>query len=314
MEPTVEALGGNSAVQISKRYFLATRPKFLTASVLPVLLGTAIGIGASGTYDGLVFFLAVAATALVHAGANVINDVCDENAGNDAINEDRIYPFSGGSRFIQNKILSVRQMSRWAWTLMAAGAVLGLLLAWVKGPVVIGLGLAGLALGILYSDPPLRLSGRGLGEVVVAIAFGVLPVVGAAWLQSGLFLTEALILSVPVSLWITAVLLINEVPDRTADSASDRKTLVVLFGTGGARFIYLGLQFGAVGATAWAVHGGMLPLWALAVPVLVALGSLKAAAGITNPGDGAANLRGGIVMTLMFHAVGTLSLIAAVMG
>lgn len=312
MEPTVAALGGNSSARVFKRYFLATRPKFLTASILPVLYGTAIGFGASGAFDGLAFVLALAATVLVHAGANVINDVCDENTGNDGINEDRIYPFTGGSRFIQNGVLDVQQMSRWAWVLLAVGAFSGLMLAWAKGFEAIGFGLIGLSLGILYSAPPIRLSGRGFGEAAVAVGFGALPVAGAAWLQSGTVSETALLLSIPVSLWIAAVLLINEVPDRAADGGSGRKTLVVLFGLGGTRLIYLGLQFGAAVAAGWVAYVSMLPIWAPIVPVLTALASIKASAGITQPGAESADLRKGIEMTLMFHAVGTISLIVAV--
>ena len=312
MEPTIAALGGNSPAQVFKRYFLATRPKFLTASVLPVLFGTAVGFSASGAFDGLAFILALAGIVFVHAGTNVVNDVCDENAGNDSINEERIYPFTGGSRFIQNGVLDVSQMSRWAWVLLALGAVSGLLLALAKGLMVIGFGLAGLALGILYSAPPIRLSGRGLGEAAVAVGFGILPVMGAAWLQTGTLSELAFVLSLPISLWIAAVLLINEVPDRAADAGSGCNTLVVIFGLGGARLIYLAMQFGALAAAGWAVYQAMLPIWALAVPALVALGSLKASGGITDPGEDSANLRKGIEMTLMFHAVGTISLIIAV--
>lgn len=313
MEPTIATLGGNSPAQVFKRYFLAIRPKFLTASVLPVLFGTAIGFSSSGAFDALAFALALTAIIFMHAGTNVINDVCDENVGNDSINEERIYPYTGGSRFIQNGVLNTSQMSGWAWVLLTLGAVSGLSLAWAKGIMVIGFGLVGLALGVLYSAPPIRLCGRGLGEAAVALGFGVLPVMGATWLQTGALSERALILSLPVSLWIAAVLLINEVPDRAADARSGSSTLVVMFGPSGARLIYLVMQFSALAATGGAVYQGMVPIWALAVSALVALGGLKASGGIANPGEDSINLRKGIEMTLMFHAVGTISLTVAVL-
>ena len=72
--------------------------------------------------------------------------------------------------------------------------------------------LAGIALGTLYSMPPVQLSAHGFGEAAVALAFGTLPIAGAAWLQSGIVDTDALLASVSISLWVAASLLINEVP------------------------------------------------------------------------------------------------------
>ncbi len=312
MEPSIAALGGRSPGRVIKRYLLATRPKFLTASVLPVLLGTAAGFALVGSVDAEVFLLALAATVFVHAGANVINDVYDEATGNDGINEGRIYPFTGGSRFIQNGVLSVEQMTRWALLLLAMGAVAGVGLAIVKGMMVIGFGLIGIGLGVLYSAPPVRLSGRGLGEAAVGIAFGVLPVMGAAWLQSGALTTELFILSLPVGLWVTSILVINEVPDMEADGKSGRRTLIVQLGKGGGRLLYIALQIAALAATAGAVYVGVLPVWAVIVPALIAGGAFIAGGGIAEPGEDAVQLRKGIEMTLASHAVGTLWLVVAI--
>ncbi|MGD8795454.1 MAG: hypothetical protein PVH51_01285, partial [Thiohalophilus sp.] len=68
MEPTSKALSGPSPQQVFKRYLLAVRPMFLTASVLPVLLGTAWGVHVAGSADWPSFVLAVLSIALVHAG------------------------------------------------------------------------------------------------------------------------------------------------------------------------------------------------------------------------------------------------------
>ncbi|MEE8215314.1 MAG: hypothetical protein V3S77_00995 [Acidiferrobacterales bacterium] len=49
--------------------------------------------------------------------------------------------------------------------------------------------------------PPVQLSAHGFGEAAVALAFGTLPIAGAAWLQSGIVDTEVLFASEPISLW-----------------------------------------------------------------------------------------------------------------
>jgi 1,4-dihydroxy-2-naphthoate octaprenyltransferase len=95
-----------------RRIFLATRPAFLIASALPVLVGTAWASSAFHQFDGLLFAIALAATVFAHAATNVYNDVSDDLIGADAGNTDRIYPYTGGSRFIQAGLLSRGQMTQ----------------------------------------------------------------------------------------------------------------------------------------------------------------------------------------------------------
>jgi 1,4-dihydroxy-2-naphthoate octaprenyltransferase len=147
------ALAGPGFLSAVRRGFLATRPPFLIASVLPVLVGTAWASAAFRRFDGLLFGLALAATLLAQAATNVYNDVGDDATGADPGNTERIYPYTGGSRFIQAGLLSRRDMTHLALGLCAAALLLGAALAVLRGPGVILLGLAGLALGFLYSFP-----------------------------------------------------------------------------------------------------------------------------------------------------------------
>ena len=141
--PTPEALAGRSAAQTCKRLFHATRPNFYPASVLPVVAGSAWGFQASGQFDAVVFALALFATVCVHAGANVINDVGDDAGGTDRVNDDRIYPYTGGSRFIQTGIMSASSMARWGTSLLALAGLAGLVLLMLKGEMILWFGLAG---------------------------------------------------------------------------------------------------------------------------------------------------------------------------
>jgi len=80
LEPRYEDLAGDGFGRKARRLFLATRPKFLTASILPVLVGTAWGATVAGGLELGVALLALLATALVHCASNVINDVTKEPA------------------------------------------------------------------------------------------------------------------------------------------------------------------------------------------------------------------------------------------
>ena len=220
-EPDMASLGGSAPAAVARRLFLATRPKFFPASVLPVVAGCAWGYAVSGRFYLAVSLVALLATMLVHAASNVINDVGDDINGTDAANTARLYPFTGGSRFIQNGVLSRAQMRRWGIALLLASAVLGAWLTAVKGPEILVFGGIGAALAVLYSVPGAQLSGRGIGEVCIAIAFGLVPVTGAAWLQSGIVDLNAVLISMPIGCWVAAILLINEVPDMQADAGAD---------------------------------------------------------------------------------------------
>lgn len=302
---------GASSGQTAKRLFNATRPKFFPASLLPVIAGTAWGCSVSGNFNLIVFLLALLATLCVHAGANVLNDVGDDAGGTDRCNDDRIYPYTGGSRFIQAGIMSAANMARLGLTLLAVAAAAGLLLLYMKGSMILVFGLAGILLAVLYSLGPIRLSSLGLGEFAVGVAFGVIPVVGAAWLQSGRIDTVVFLYSLPISAWVTAILLINEVPDIKADGSTGKRTLPVRLGLTATALLYIGIQISAAAVIGWLTWTGALPLLTPIVPIILLLLAFKAAAAIKSGIESRANMKRAIEATLAIHTIGSIWLALA---
>ena len=306
-EPAPETLCGDSLKRVLKRYIGSTRPMFLTASVLPILVGSAWGWREIGVFDFRIFAVALIAVVLLHAGVNVANDVADDRIGTDRLNDARIYPFTGGSRFIQNGVMRSAEMARWGMSLLAISAALGLVLLALKGPLVLAFGATGIGLGIAYSFPPIALSARGLGELAVAVGFGTLPVIGSYWLQAGIVSSEALLVSLPLSFWVTAILLMNEIPDAVADAAAGKRTLVVRLGVQRSRWLYAAIQLAAVCALLLAVAEDAIPWAGLILP----LGLLVPAALATQMiGRSRTRLRRGILWTLRIHILGGLWLAA----
>jgi 1,4-dihydroxy-2-naphthoate octaprenyltransferase len=312
-EPSAVALGGAGLGPALKRAVLATRPKFFTASVLPVLVGSAWA-AAQNEYHGLLFALALLATVLAHAATNVYNDVSDDLNGTDPANDARIYPYTGGSRFIQNGVLSRSQMLRLALVFAALAIGVGAALIALRGSGVLLLGVLGLALGFLYSMPGVQLSGRGIGELACAIGLGALPVMGAAWLQTGSIDPGAGLLSVIVSVWVGLILLINEVPDTVADAAARKRTLAVRLGVGGTRVLYRLLTLLALAAAIALIVRHDLPRWSLMPALLLAASGLAAASGISLEPQRRAGLKRGIELTLAIHAFGCVALIVAILA
>jgi len=311
--PRPADFAGDSPGQTARRLFHATRPKFFPASILPILAGTAWGVQVSGNFDIAIFLLALLATVCVHAGANVLNDVGDDSAGTDRQNEDWIYPYTGGSRFIQTGIMAAAGMARLGISLLTVAAIAGLSLLLAKGPLILLFGLAGVALAVLYSLGPMRLSAIGLGEATVGIAFGILPVTGAAWLQSNAIDAGLLLFSLPVSAWVAAILLINEVPDIDADGATGKKTLPVRLGLNGTAALFICIHVVAVAAVLLLTLMGSLPLAAPLLPLGLLWLAARSAAAIRSGLQDRSGMQRAIEATLGIHAAGSLWLCGCVL-
>lgn len=244
------------------RYFLATRPAFLSVTLFACL----VGFG-TAYHDGVALATAKAIATLVfallaHAGINVLNDYYDELNGTDRANTERVFPFTGGSRFIQNGVLTARETLAYGTALVGIVIVAGLWLTRMSAPNLIWIGAAGLFIGWAYSAPPLALNSRGLGELCVVIGFG-LVVVGADFVQRGGLAPLPVAAAVSYGLLVTNILYINQFPDQRADEAAGKRHWVVILGSRRARWGYAVIGAAAYGFLLWAAGMGLLPRWAL---------------------------------------------------
>lgn len=221
------------------RYWLATRPGFLAASLVPVILGVAALAAQGAGISITLLLLTLVAIALVHMGVNVLNDFYDHENGTDTHNEQRIFPFTGGSRFIQNGVMSAPHTLLFGSVLLVVAMCMGIGLAMYSGMHLLWIGIAGLLLGWGYSAPPLRLNSRGFGEPAVALGFGTLTPLGAWFVQTGELSWYPIMVSVPIAILVMNILFINQFPDRKADEASGKHHWVVRLGAERAAPLYL---------------------------------------------------------------------------
>jgi 1,4-dihydroxy-2-naphthoate octaprenyltransferase len=239
----------------------ATRLPFLTATIVPVLLGTAVAWKDGFLNPGL-FLLTLLGAMLFHLGTNVINDYYDHTSGADEANLTPT-PFAGGSRLIQRGLLDPGSTRRLAWSLYLGGMGIGVVLVLLRGWELIIFGLVGFLLGLLYTAPPVRLAHRGMGELAVGLGFGPVVVTGTYWVQAQAWSWGALAASLPVGLFIAAVLYINEIPDRYWDSRVGKRTVIVRLPTSLAVIGYAVLVAAAYLSILLGVVTGLLPLPAL---------------------------------------------------
>lgn len=278
------------------RYLMATRPAFLTVTLFGCLVGLAcawaggVALRADTALVGVLFAL------IAHAGVNVINDYHDSRNGADAANTGRLFPFTGGSRFIQNGVLSEAQIGRFGYLLLALVVPAGLWLTARSEAGLIWIGLAGLAVGWAYSAPPLELMSRGLGEFAVAAGW-LLVVVGMDFVQRQSFAFAPVAAGLGYALLVANVLFINQFPDARADAAAGKRTLVVQLGSRRARWGYVGIAALAYGWLALHALAGKLPLGALLALATLPL-SARAASGLLRDADRPQQLASAIVATI----------------
>ena len=307
IEPTLEALP-NPVL----RYFLATRPAFLSVTFCGWLIGIGAAIHSGVAHDGAAAALTLAFALVAHAGVNVLNDYYDAQIGTDAINVERIFPFTGGSRFIQNGVLSLAQTGWFGAALFGAVIGAGMWLIALSARGLFWIGAAGLAIGWAYSAPPLKLNSRGLGELCVATGFA-LVVVGTDYVQRAEFDSLPWIAAMPYALLVTNLLYINQFPDREADRRTGKWHLVVRLGTARARWGYLAIAAAAFAWLALAVQAGALPSRGL-IALLAALPSGLAARELWRHAAQPAQLAGAIKLTIVAALAHGLLLSAALMS
>lgn len=220
-----------------KRYFLATRPAFLSVTLVGCLIGLATARVGGVSLEPLKAVLTVLFALVAHAGVNVLNDYYDAANGTDGANSERLFPFTGGSRFIQNQVLSAQAVGRLGYGLLATVVPAGLWLAWHSGPGLICVGLVGLLIGWAYSAPPLALMSRGLGELAVAAGW-LIVVFGSDFVQRGSYAFTPVAAGLGYALLVANLLFINQFPDYRADRAVGKRNLVVKLGPLAARWIY----------------------------------------------------------------------------
>ena len=246
-----------------KKWIMAIRAPFFTASIAPVVVGVAAAFYEGYAINWWYAVVTLVGVVAVHGGTNLANDYYDHRTRDDWINKTPT-PFSGGSRVIQNGLLSPRAVLIYALACFGVGIVCGLYLWRVTpGNVVLWLGMVGVASGFLYTAAPVAIGYRGIGELFVGLNFGPVAVLGAHYVQAGHLSPVALMASIPVGLLITAVLYINEFPDYEADRQVNKKTLVVLLGPKRARIGYIIIMALTYAAVAAFVALGGLPAWAL---------------------------------------------------
>ena len=228
------------------------RPFAYTASVIPVLTGGALA-AVDHNFSWLPFVSALLGGVLLHSGTNIVNEIYDVRKGIDTITSPR------ASHALLKARMTERQAFVTAFVAFALAVAIGVYLIALRGPAIVGLGLAGILGGYFYTAPPFEYKYRALGVPLVFLLMGPLMVVGTFFAVTGTWSATALAASIPVGLLVTAILDGNEWRDISEDSRAGISTLSARIGRERAHYFYVALVLGAYMALGLTVAIGWLP-------------------------------------------------------
>lgn len=217
-----------------REWIAGARPRTLTAAIAPVAAGTGVAASAQSVdlpRAGLALTVAIA----LQVGANYANDYSDGIRGTDTA---RVGPV----RLVGQGIAPAAQVRTAAFASFGAGAVAGLVLVALTAQWwLLLVGAASIAAGWWYTGGQRPYGYRGLGELFVFVFFGIVPVMGTAYVQMLTWSSTAFIASLGVGSIACAILVANNLRDIPTDTEHGKLTLAVRLGAARTRLLFIGL-------------------------------------------------------------------------
>ena len=228
-------MSGGAAVDISpaRAWILAARPATLPAAAVPVIVGAAAAVSEGATFNPMIFAVTLACALLIQIGTNFANDYSDFHRGAD--HEGRLGPV----RVTQSGLITQAGVRRGIIVAFGLAVIAGAVLVGYGGVPILIIGIASVLSGLAYTGGPYPLGYHGLGDVFVFVFFGLIAATGTAYLQLGEWSRFALLLSIPIGLIVTNILVVNNLRDLPTDLAAGKRTLATRIGDGATRFQYV---------------------------------------------------------------------------
>ena len=246
----------NVRVNSLKAWILAARPKTLTGAAVPVMIGIACAVAMYGWCGIRVVpaVLCILFALIMQVDANFINDYFDFMKGTD--DEQRLGP----KRACAQGWITASAMRSGLFVTTLLACIVGLPLVYYGGWEMIMVGLACVVFCFLYT---ISFSYIGLGDLLVLVFFGIVPVCMTYWLTAPpTALTSipfaVVLMSIACGLIIDTLLVVNNYRDIENDRRAGKLTLIVRIGERGGLVLYL--MLGLVG-TILAIVGVVLLDW-----------------------------------------------------
>jgi 1,4-dihydroxy-2-naphthoate octaprenyltransferase len=211
----------------------ALRPKTLPASIVPVLIGTAMGYY-DGSFNTTIFILTLLCSLLIQIITNFVNEIYDFKKGADG--KDRLGP----RRAVAAGLIKPWTMKTVSGTLVLITFLIGLYLVITGGGIfILSIGILSLFFAYAYTGGPYPLAYKGISDVFVLIFFGVIAVTGTYFLQAHKLIPEVIIASLAPGFLSMNILGVNNIRDISTDKMVGKMTLAVRMGETPAKIMYV---------------------------------------------------------------------------
>lgn len=250
-----------------------TRAQFLPLILLPGVVGTALAYHIHGSFNPSYFFLVMLGIGLLHLGANAIDDCYDYQNGVDKT-ANRMFPKDfDGWKPLPRGMITLRNAKILSYSLFLGSLLLATYFTFKVGTWSLVLGLTGVILAIIYTAPPFKLDyrGFGLGEASIFLAFGPIPVLGTYYVQTGELSLSALLVSIPIGILTTTVLINHDMIFYEVYSASSKMSLGVVLGRSRALKTSLALSIFSYAFLLFLISIGTLPISCAIAPIVSGL-------------------------------------------
>ena len=247
----------------ARSWVLAARPKTLTGAAVPVMIGLSMAYAdqsASTPFHWIPVFLCLLFAFIMQVDANFINDYFDFIHGND--DETRLGP----KRACAMGWVSVAKMKRAIAITTVLACVIGLPLIYYGGFEMVAVGLLCVVFCFLYTT---HLSYLGLGDLLVLLFFGVVPVCTPYYIELHTITLPVVVASVACGFVIDTLLVVNNYRDIDNDRRNGKITLIVRIGAKAGRLFYLLL--GVIACGMGIIHLSNHHLMAFVLPLVYLL-------------------------------------------
>lgn len=211
-----------------KDWIIATRPWSFPASAMPVLVTMLFLFSKGLSINWLNGIIALITIVIIQAAGNLWGDYFDYKYKVD--DKDTF-----GSTLLTSGLFTMKEVITYATVLNVIAVALGVYMVCVTGLPMLWLGIFGILLSLFY--PFLKYN--ALGDVVIALCYGVLPSLGTSYILCGEFYADVFFVAVPLMLIIIAILHANNTRDIETDSRVNIQTFAIKTGRKVASAVYV---------------------------------------------------------------------------
>ncbi|MBM7653267.1 1,4-dihydroxy-2-naphthoate polyprenyltransferase [Neobacillus cucumis] len=226
-----QSIDANRGFQV---WWKMTRPHTLTASFVPVLLGTALALKTGTVHIGL-FIAMLIASMLIQAATNMFNEYFDYVRGLDTKESVGI-----GGTIVRDGI-KPKTVLNLAFGFYFIALLLGIYICASSSWWLALVGLVCMAVGYFYTGGPVPIAYTPFGEILSGFFMGMLIILISFFIQTGTVDRSSVLLSVPSMVLVGMIMLSNNIRDLDGDKENGRKTVAILLGKKKAIFLLAGM-------------------------------------------------------------------------